>query len=191
MIRYTETVIKQLLDKYMDGTTTLEEEDILAHYFQNQKVSEEWKDYQQLFQEIETMKPQSKRRWMGWGIAVAAVFAGILFMIPSGQKSTSPSPTLTAQTDTIRSMENRSLEPDTTSLQKVQNQPLLQKRKKGKKVLPSIHNDDKANILMAEADTEQEVIKVQLAAHGYIPVMQEDGSIIFIQEQTELLSYEE
>ena len=32
MIRYTKTYIKDLLDKYMDGTSTLEEEDILADY---------------------------------------------------------------------------------------------------------------------------------------------------------------
>ncbi len=30
MIRYTKEYIQSLLDKYMDGTTTLEEEDIIA-----------------------------------------------------------------------------------------------------------------------------------------------------------------
>jgi hypothetical protein len=48
---------------------------------------------------------------------------------------------------------------------------------------------DKTYALMAEA--EQEVIEAQLAAHGYIPIMQEDGTIIYIHEQTKLLSYEE
>ena len=33
MIRYRKEYIQALLDKYMDGETTLEEEDILASYF--------------------------------------------------------------------------------------------------------------------------------------------------------------
>jgi hypothetical protein len=41
------------------------------------------------------------------------------------------------------------------------------------------------------AQAEQEVIEAQLAAYGYIPVMQEDGTIIYINEQTELIAYEE
>ena len=54
---------------------------------------------------------------------------------------------------------------------------------------PTMTDIDKTYELMAEA--EQEVIEAQLAAYGYIPVMQEDGTIIYIHEQTELLSYEE
>ena len=38
---------------------------------------------------------------------------------------------------------------------------------------------------------QQEIIEAQLAAYGYIPVMQEDGTIIYINEQTELIAYEE
>jgi hypothetical protein len=37
----------------------------------------------------------------------------------------------------------------------------------------------------------QEVIDAQLAAYGFIPVMQEDGTIIYINEQNELIAYEE
>ena len=38
---------------------------------------------------------------------------------------------------------------------------------------------------------QQEIIEAQLAAYGYIPVMQEDGTIIYINEQTEFIAYEE
>ena len=38
MIRYTKAYIKNLLDKYMDGTSTLEEEDILAEYFRGKDI---------------------------------------------------------------------------------------------------------------------------------------------------------
>ena len=45
MIKYTKDYIAKLLDKYMDGTSTLEEEDILADYFLRGNVPEEWEDY--------------------------------------------------------------------------------------------------------------------------------------------------
>ena len=84
MIRYTKEYIQNLLDKYMDGTTTLEEEDILASYFRGNNIPQEWEDYRQLFEEIEAMKPQPKsdRRWMtGDGLDGASLLQ------PSSQES--------------------------------------------------------------------------------------------------------
>ena len=87
MIRYTKEFIQQLLDKYMNGTSTLEEEDILAQYFRTQEVPQEWDNYRQLFQEIEAMKPQpAPRHWARWSIAVAAILIGVCFLFPIGQK---------------------------------------------------------------------------------------------------------
>ena len=69
MTRYTKEYIAKLLDKYMDGTSTLEEEDILAHYFHSENVPQEWEDYRQLFSEIEAMQPKrQKRKWAFWGV---------------------------------------------------------------------------------------------------------------------------
>ena len=50
MTRYTKAYIKDLLEKYMDGTSTLEEEDILADYFRGNDIPQEWEDYRLLFQ---------------------------------------------------------------------------------------------------------------------------------------------
>ena len=62
---------------------------------------------------------------------------------------------------------------------------------------------DKAYVLMAQAEQEirdverqlaqcqQEIVEAQLAALGYIPVMQEDGTIIYINEQQNLIAYED
>ena len=55
MTKYSKDYIAKLLDRYMDGTSTLGEEDILADYFHRGNVPEEWADFQQLFQEIEAM----------------------------------------------------------------------------------------------------------------------------------------
>ena len=120
--------------------------------------------------------------------AVAVLFITITWQ-QTGQQNTEPAPAvLTAQADTVSSsrIEQKT---DTTTLQKVQRQPVQTKKRRLRKPEPTMTDIDKTYALMAEA--EQEVIEAQLAAHGYIPVMQEDGTIIYIHEQTELLSYEE
>ena len=197
MIKYTKDYIAKLLDKYMDGTSTLEDEDVLAEYFRGQDIPQEWADYQQLFQEIEAMKPQPKarKRWMGWSVAaaVAVLFVAITWQ-QTGQQDTIQAPgKLTAQADSIKTQQV--MEPpiqqrvDSSAVQKTQRQPVQTKKRRLRKPEPTMTDIDKTYALMAKA--EQEVLEAQLAAHGYIPVMQEDGTIIYIHEQTELLSYEE
>ena len=192
MIKYTKEHIAKLLDKYMDGTSTLEEEDVLAEYFRGQDIPQEWADYQQLFQEIEAMKPQSKvrKRWIGWSVAasVAVLFITMMWQQTGQPNTEQTSAVLTAKADTVSSsrVEQKT---DTATFQKVQPQPVQTKKRRLRKPKPTMTDIDKTYALMAEA--EQEVIEAQLAAHGYIPVMQEDGTIIYIHEQKELLSYEE
>lgn len=207
MIRYTKAYIKDQLDKYMDGTSTLEEEDILTNYFRTQNVPHEWEDYRQLFQEIEAMKPQPKtsKRWIGWSVA-AAIVAGIVYItIPSSHRE-DPKP-LIAETDTtvIQQTEKVSTEvnPDIKPQQLDQVQPVQTKKRRIRKAEPTIHDIDKAYAVMAKAEQEQqeveqmmaqcqqEIIEAQLAAYGFIPVKQEDGTIIYINEQINDIAYEE
>ena len=100
---------------------------------------------------------------------------------------------MTAQADSIK--KQQVMEPpvqqrvDSSAIQKTQRQPVQTKKRRLRKPEPTMTDIDKTYALMAEA--EQEVIEAQLAAHGYIPEMQEDGTIIYSHEQTELLSYEE
>ena len=208
MIRYTKTYIKDLLDKYMDGTSTLEEEDILADYFRGKDIPQEWEDYRLLFQEIEAMKPQPKisKRWIGWSVA-AAIVASILYVaVPRQQTIHQQADPLIAQADTIvQSSENAPIElaPDTMPKQKEQVQPIQTKKRSIRKLAPTIHDIDKAYALMAQVEQEQreveqqmaqcqqEIIEAQLAAYGFIPVKQEDGTIVYINEQINDIAYEE
>ena len=208
MIRYTKAYIKDLLDKYMDGISTLEEEDILANYFRGKDIPQEWEDYRLLFQEIEAMKPQPKtnKRWIGWSVA-AAIVAGVLYVaVPSQQTIHQQADPLIAQSDTIvQSSENAPIElaPDTMPKQKEQVQPIQTKKRSIRKLAPTIHDIDKAYALMAQVEQEQreveqqmaqcqqEIIEAQLAAYGFIPVKQEDGTIVYINEQTNDIAYEE
>ena len=208
MIRYTKAHIKDLLDKYMDGTSTLEEEEILSNYFRGKNIPQEWEDYRLLFQEIEAMKPQAKtnKRWIGWSVA-AAIVAGILYVaVPHQQTIQQQTDSLIAQSDTIvQSSEKAPIEltPDTISKQKEQVRPTQTKKRSIRKQDPTIHDIDKAYALMAQAEQEQreveqqleqvqqEVIEAHLAAYGFIPVKQEDGTIVYINEQTNYIAYEE
>ena len=57
MIKYTKEHIEQLLARFMDGTSTLEEEDVLSHYFLLEKnIPDEWLPYRDMFRELEKMK---------------------------------------------------------------------------------------------------------------------------------------
>lgn len=209
MIKYTKDYIAKLLDKYMDGTSTLEEEDILADYFLRGNVPEEWEDYRQLFREIKAMKPKRlKRRWAFWGVAAAAV-AGLLYMaVPSEQVDLQPEGTdLTAKTDTARTMQPREAEMDrkTDSVKTMRDEPRpMQSRKRRlRKTEPTINDYAKTYTLMAEAakgqqeaeeqiaQCRQELTEARLLSLGYIPVEQEDGTILYINERTKYLAYEE
>ena len=208
MTRYTKAYIKDLLDKYMDGTSTLEEEDILADYFRGNDIPQEWEDYRLLFQEIEAMKPLPKtsKRWIGWSVA-AAIVAGILYVaVPRQQTIHQQLDPLIAQSDTIvQSSEQAPIElvPDTMPKQKEQVLPIQTKKRSIRKLKPTIHDYDKAYALMAQVEQEQreveqqmaqcqqEIIEAQLAAYGFIPVKQEDGTIVYINEQINDIAYEE
>ncbi|MBR2243723.1 MAG: hypothetical protein IJ888_03185 [Prevotella sp.] len=205
MRQYTKEYIQLLLTEFMDGTTTLEEEDILNQYFTQGNVPAEWEEYRLLFAEMEGMKPQKNRkRWIGWSIAAAVVGMAILSVTMLWQPS-QQSPTLTAKADTTTVLRpeapNEQPLPDTTALRK--QQPVKQKRPRLRKAEPTIHDYDKAYTLMAEVEQEQqaarqqieqakqEIAHIQLTAAGFVPVTLEDGTVIYVEEPKEYFAYEE
>lgn len=205
MRQYTKEYIQLLLNEFMDGTTTLEEEDILNQYFTQGNVPAEWEEYRLLFAEMEGMKPQKNRkRWIGWSIAAAVVGMAILPVTMLWQPSPLPTP-LTAKADSTTVLRpeapNEQPLPDTTALRKPQ--PVKQQRPRLRKPKPTIHDYDKAYTLMAEMEQEQQAVRqqieqarqevahVQLTAAGFVPVMQEDGTIIYVEEPKEYFAYEE
>lgn len=204
MIQYTKEYIHSLLTKFMDGTTTLEEEDILSQYFTQGDVPADWEEYRLLFAELEGMKPQKHRkRWMGW--SAAAVVATAVLSVAMLWQPSQQSPTLTAKADTTTVLRpeapNEQPLPDTTALRKPQ--PVKQQRPRLRKAEPTIHDYDKAYTLMAEVEQEQQAVRqqieqarqevahVQLTAAGFVPVMQEDGTVIYVEEPKEYFAYEE
>ena len=208
MMQYTKEYIGRLLDKFMAGTSTLEEEDILSQYFAQDHIPAEWEPYRLLFAELEAMKPTAKpkRNWIQWGIAAALVgtiFSIVLFL---NNKPTEPlvADNKTEETDSVMpEVYNEKSLPDTTAQRKLQQNPEKPEKRSLRKRVRTIHDYDKTYMLMAETEQEQmeaereieqaqlEIIEAQLAAYGYVPVKQEDGTIIYINEQTNDFAYEE
>ena len=207
MRQYTKAFIQSLLDKYMEGTTTLEEEDILRQYFTRGDVPAEWEDYRMLFAEIDIMRPTGKhdRRWWPWSIAAAVVAALVVFTITQRSQENQSKSDVTAQVeekDSVTIPKAVETRPDST-LPKHQQQAPTSTKRRLRKPQPTMTDYDKAYTLMAEAAKEQqqaeqemdqaqqEILHTQLTAAGYVAIQQEDGTIIYTNEPKEYFAYEE
>ena len=209
MTKYRKDYIAKLLDRYMDGTSTLDEEEILADYFRRESVPEEWEDYRQLFSEIAAMKPKRQEgRRAFWAVAAAAV-AGLLYMaIPTKQVGLQPDgAALTAKTDTARILQPRETDMeqkgDSAAIMRNEPRPMQSRKRRLRKTETATDDYAKTYTLMAEAakglqkaeeqiaQCRQELTEARLLALGYVPVEQEDGTILYINEQTKYLAYEE
>ena len=215
MIHYTKEYIGQLLERYMEGTSTLEEEDIIADYLKGNDVPEEWLSYQQMFQEIDDMRPkQHSKRRIGWSIAAAIAIALVAYVsILLQQTAQQPAAPLIAKTDSTSMKQETVIEkakPDTVQEQPWQVQPAKPLKRSRRKPQPTINDDLKASILMAEAERKQReaeqqlmememqlqqeemlAIKLQMEALGYVAVRHEDGTIYYINENEKDIVYEE
>ncbi len=207
MIQYTKEYIDKLLERYMEGISTLEEEDILHQYFTRSNVPAEWEDYRLLFAEIDSMRPteKSRRRWWSWRIAAAVVAALVVLAVTQMLPENRPKSDVIAQVtekDSVTIPKAVEARPDITQPKPQQHAPSSTKRRL-RKPQPTMTDYDKAYALMAEAAKEQqqaeqemeqaqqEILHAQLTAAGYVAIQQEDGTIIYTNEPKEYFAYEE
>ena len=54
--------IKKLVERFMDGLTTIEEEKKLAEYFRTHEVSDQWQEYKEMFAWFDKGMPTSDRQ---------------------------------------------------------------------------------------------------------------------------------
>ena len=124
MKRHTQMTtqeVERLLQRFMDGTSTLEEEAQLAEFFRTHEVAGEWATYKDMFAmfdegKVEVEEKQKSIAWWKYaGIAAAiALLLGLGFYFNSRNDE---KPHLIAQADTIKSNPH-------TEQKQVEEQPL-------------------------------------------------------------------
>ena len=107
----TTQEVEQLLQRFMDGTSTLEEEAQLAEFFRSHEVVGEWKEYKEMFALFDEGKVEvdEKKRSKGWW-KFAGIAAMMLLLLGLGFYFSSrieKKPELVAQTDTIKTAPKR------------------------------------------------------------------------------------
>lgn len=207
MKQYTKAYIQLLLNKFMDGTTTLDEEDVLHDYFTHGKVPAEWALYEQLFAEIESMRPVSRPKWQWkrWSIAAVVAFAMIVLAstqwLHNGREKTEVIASVAkTATEIAQSSTNTSIEiPTNKSSQSI---PTSRKRQQHR-TMPTLADNDEsmAQLDLAEEErkqaeneierVQQEILHSQLIAAGYVAFKQEDGTILYTNDPKIFLTNED
>ena len=203
MKRYSQQQIQDLLDKFMNGLTTLEEEKALANYFRTHDVPAEWEDYRLMFDyfdhgmEGEILPKQPillmERHW--WGIAAAAV---ITVAIVGTTVLHRPSTTTPQQPPVIAQVDNDTLVPP--PVVEVSPQQLASASPERPvcpvhPVRPSTRRLQAENAKLAREnerlqreldDLRRRAFIIDMEANGFKAVMNEDGNIVFIDMEQEI-----
>lgn len=169
---YSRHQIEALLDKFMAGKTSIEEESLLSQYFSTaHDVPAEWEDYQALFGYIdhglegellpETSSP-THRRWIWWvPAAAAAIMALVLgFKVLNKPETTQPiSPPIIAQkaepkevtiehkTDNHHEVVTKSSDNNTCAHNKAESVAIKQQPRKQKHSMDVSHHEKQTNLI--------------------------------------------
>lgn len=210
MKRYSQQQIQDLLDKFMNGLTSLEEEAALGDYFRTHEVPQEWEDYRLMFGYFdrgmegdlvpmeESRPPLTQlmgRRW--WGIAAAACITAVIVATtvlhrPATTTVSAPPPAIVQKVDSIAT-------PVTVETEQQPQQ--LASSTPPRPVKPSRPVSKSTRRLQAEnaklarenerlqrelADLRRRAFIIDLEANGFRAVQDEDGSIVLIDLEQEL-----
>lgn len=186
MKQYSRHQIEALLDKFMAGKTTIEEESLLSQYFSTaHDVPAEWEDYQALFGYIDRglegdllPKPssQSHRRWIWWVPAAAAAIVALVlgFKVLNKPETTQPiSPPIIAQkaepkdemngqkTGNRHEAENESADKNISAPTKAVVVAIKQQSRKQKHSLAVTHHEAQSNLIAQNERLLQENGRLQ------------------------------
>ncbi|MBR5169385.1 MAG: hypothetical protein IKW85_02315 [Muribaculaceae bacterium] len=211
MKRYTQQQIQNLLDKFMNGLTTLEEEAELGDYFRTHEVPEEWEDYRQMFgyfdrgmegdlvsaeQPRPSLPRLISRRW--WGIAAAAcisaaIVATVVLHRPVTTVTVPEMPPVIAQkADSIATpvaVEAESQSPqlaEVTPVQPAHPVCLVSKSTRRLQTENKKLAQENERLQRELADLKRRAFIIDLEANGFRAVQDEDGSIVLIDLEQEL-----
>ncbi len=211
MKRYSQQQISDLLDKFMDGLTSLEEEAALGDYFRTHEVPREWEDYRLMFgyfdrgmegdlvpakQPSPSLTRLVGRRW--WGIAAAAcitaaIVATVVLHRPSTTVTVPETPPAIAQkADSIATpvaMEAESQPPQLAATTPAQPARPARPAPKSTRRLQAENAKlarENERLQRELADLKRRAFIIDLEANGFRAVQDEDGSIVLIDIEQEL-----
>ena len=215
MKRYSQQQISDLLDKFMDGLTSLEEEAALGDYFRTHEVPREWEDYRLMFgyfdrgmegdlvpakQPSPSLTRLVGRRW--WGIAAAAcitaaIVATVVLHRPSTTVTVPETPPAIAQkADSIATPVAVEAESQPQQLAEVTPispaRPVRPARPVPKSTTRRLQAEnaklarENERLQRELADLKRRAFIIDLEANGFRAVQDEDGSIVLIDIEQEL-----
>lgn len=213
MKRYSQHQIEALLDKFMDGQTTVEEEAQLADYFRSHDVPAEWEDYRDMFSYFDSgmegelvpeQTPQPSltrlvgRRW--WGIAAAAAITAVIVTLAvfRAPESTISQPPAIVKTEPIGNpADTPSVVVPEVEMQRlaVSTPPKAAVRSKASLTTSRSRRLQAENDRLARenerlqrelADLKRRSFIIDLEANGYKTVLNEDGNIVLIDMEQEI-----
>ncbi len=203
--RYTKEYIARLLNRFMEGATTIEEERLLADYFRKtEHVTEEWSDYRRMFDWFSEGMPMKKtaprRRWWPWAAAAAVITAIIIaFSIPGKEtpqvaQQTAPSapsaPVIQTQIQPEPSVEptkklaiHKPKQKKTSpKKEKVTEEPQLAANLNPAVVQRLLEEDALYEAVRHEQMTQLVNFDAQMQAQGYQRLLLDDGNIVYTQQ---------
>ena len=203
--RYTKEYIARLLNRFMEGATTIEEERLLADYFRKtEHVTEEWSDYRRMFDWFSEGMPMKKtaprRRWWPWAAAAAVITAIIIaFSIPGKEtpqvaQQTAPSapstPVIKTQIQPEPSVEptkklaiHKPKQKKTSpKKEKVTEEPQLAANLDPAVVQRLLEEDALYEAVRHEQMTQLVNFDAQMQAQGYQRLLLDDGNIVYTQQ---------
>ena len=203
--RYTKEYIARLLNRFMEGATTIEEERLLAEYFhKTEHVPEEWSDYRRMFdwfsEGMPMIKTAPRRRWWPWAAAAAVITAIIIaFSIPGKEtpqvaQQTAPSapsaPVIKTQIQPEPSVEptkklaiHKPKQKKTSpKKEKVTEEPQLAANLDPAVVQRLLEEDALYEAVRHEQMTQLVNFDAQMQAQGYQRLLLDDGNIVYTQQ---------
>ena len=209
MKRYSQHHIKALLDKFMDGQTTVEEEALLADYFRSHDdVPAEWEDYRDMFAYFDRgmegdLVPTrrtallTRRHW--WGIAAAACITAAIVVTAALHGPTTTTlpempPAIAQHEDSIVTPAVVETEPQqlasatTATLESRGNASTTRQASRNRRLARENERLAQENERLQRelADLKRRAFIIDLEANGFRAVQDEDGSIVLIDLEQEL-----
>ena len=215
MKRYSQHHIKALLDKFMDGQTTVEEEALLGDYFRSHAdVPAEWEDYRDMFSYFDRgmegdLVPARRTAWFTgrhwWGIAAAACITAAIVAtavlhqpgsstLPETPEIASNEAAPIGETQDVASLHETEPSLETSITRPVETQNLAS-QSRSTRPTRSTRRLQAENAKLARenerlqrelADLKRRAFIIDLEANGFRAIQDEDGSIVLIDLEQEI-----